>query len=81
MRSALEGADSAVDGELALADSVRAFGNYVVERLTAEFSPGQQSLVLLVDPQPSRPAGLARKSADDAIEPSATLAVGSLNQI
>lgn len=81
VRSALEGTDSVGAGELALADSVRAFGNYVVERLTAEFSPGQQSLVLLVDPQPSRPASLARKSADDAIEPSATLAVGSLNQI
>lgn len=80
VRSALEGTDSGGAGELALADSVRAFGNYVVERLTAEFSPGQQSLVLLVDPQPSRPASLARKSADDAIEPSATLAVGSLNQ-
>jgi hypothetical protein len=81
VRSALEGTDSAGTGELALADSVRAFGNYVVERLTAEFSPGQQSLVLLVDPQPSRPASLARKSADDAIEPSAALGVGSLNQI
>lgn len=52
-------------------DNVRAFGGYVVERMSAEFSPGQQSLVLLVDPQPSRPVGNRKNSAataDDQFE-------------
>jgi hypothetical protein len=42
--------------ELKIADSVRAFGSYIVDRFTAEFSPGEQSLILLVDPKPA-PAG------------------------
>lgn len=54
------------DGELlpkTLAQSVSALGSYIVERFTAEFSPGQQSLVLLVDPQPSRNAAANRKAS------------------
>jgi len=48
---------------LSVADGVRALGSYIVERFSAEFSPGQQSLVLLVDPQPSRAASNSRKSS------------------
>lgn len=40
--------------EIKLEDSVRAFGNYIVERVSAEFTPGEQSLILLVDPKPTR---------------------------
>ncbi|HVS51486.1 MAG TPA: hypothetical protein VHD62_03955 [Opitutaceae bacterium] len=50
-------------------DNVRAFGSYVVERMSAEFSPGQQSLVLLVDPQPSRPIGTRKNSTEIADDP------------
>jgi hypothetical protein len=44
-----------------IGENVSALGSYIVERVSAEFSPGQQSLVLLVDPQPSRPANSNRK--------------------
>jgi hypothetical protein len=48
---------------ISVADGVRALGSYIVERFSAEFSPGQQSLVLLVDPQPSRAVNSSRKSS------------------
>jgi len=48
---------------ISVADGVRALGSYIVERFSAEFSPGQQSLVLLVDPQPSRGVNNSRKSS------------------
>ena len=41
-------------GQLGLEDGVRGLGNYIVERVSAEFSPGEQYLVLLVDPKPIR---------------------------
>jgi hypothetical protein len=50
-----------------LSDSVRALGTYIVERVSAEFSPGQQSLVLMVDPQPSRRAEPNRKAAVESL--------------
>lgn len=66
--------------EVSLADSVRALGNYLVERVTAEFSPGQQSIVLLVDPQPSRGFGNRKVTAERA-ELSAGLPAGVIQQI
>jgi len=43
--------------QLKIEDTVRAFGNYIVDRVSAEFSPGEQSLILLVDPKPARGSG------------------------
>ncbi|HWL17255.1 MAG TPA: hypothetical protein VNR00_16735 [Opitutus sp.] len=54
---------SSPEPEQSLAETVRALSTYIVERVTAEFSPGQQSLVLLVDPQPTRGLGTSRKSS------------------
>ena len=50
-----------------LEDSVRTLGTYIAERVSAEFSPGQQSLVLMVDPQPSRRAETNRKFAAESL--------------
>jgi hypothetical protein len=56
--------DSGEIREVPIEDSVRALGSYIVDRVVAEFSPGQQSLVLLVDPQPTRsPAGSKKSPA------------------
>jgi hypothetical protein len=38
-------------------NGVIALGNYLVERVSAEFSPGQQSMIFLIDPKPSRGVG------------------------
>lgn len=43
--------------KLKIEDTVLAFGNYIVDRVSAEFSPGEQSLILLVDPKPTRGSG------------------------
>lgn len=45
-------------------DNVRTFGTYLVERVSAEFVPGHQSLVLLVDPQPTGRNAVVRKAAN-----------------
>ncbi len=50
-----------------LGESVRALGNYIAERMAAEFSPGQQSFVLLVDPQPTRRDGNERKASAEGV--------------
>lgn len=69
------------DGDLqpkTLAESVTALGNYIVERVSAEFSPGHQSLVLLVDPQPARNAGANRKSSVDRLNAGLESSVASV---
>ena len=64
---------------ISIADSVRALGSYIVERVSAEFSPGQQSLVLLVDPQPSRNFGANRKSAAARLSAGAEISIPNAN--
>lgn len=53
--------------ELSLQDGLQAFGSYIVERVSAEFFPGEQSLVLLVDPKPTRAPFVGRNSALDKL--------------
>ncbi len=67
--------------ELKLEDSVRAFGNYVVERVSAEFSPGEQSLILLVDPKPTRAAGFNPTSALEAFARGGSHIVSNLGKV
>ncbi len=55
------------DDEINLQTSLQAFGSYLVERVSAEFFPGQQSLVLLVDPKPTRAPFVSRNSALDQL--------------
>lgn len=43
--------------EIRLEDRIRAFGSFLAERVSAEYSAGGQSFILLVDPKPSRPSG------------------------
>lgn len=67
--------------ELKLEDSVRAFGNYVVERVSAEFSPGEQSLILLVDPKPTRASGSNPTSALEAFARGGSQIVSNLRNL
>lgn len=53
--------------DIGLQSSLQAFGSYIVERVSAEFFPGQQSLVLLVDPKPTRAPFVSRNSALDQL--------------
>lgn len=53
--------------EFTFQSSLQAFGSYIVERVSAEFFPGQQSLVLLVDPKPTRAPFVSRNSALDQL--------------
>ncbi|HYD82634.1 MAG TPA: hypothetical protein VEA63_01250, partial [Opitutus sp.] len=60
-----ESVEEAPSEQPTLEESLHAFGSYLVERVSAEFFPGQQSLVLLVDPKPSRSSVPTRNSALD----------------
>lgn len=62
--------------------SVQALGTYIVDRVVAEFSPGQQSLVLLVDPQPaSRNSATSKKAASAASAPASLNSAGFVGAI
>lgn len=60
-----ESAEEAPAEQPTLEESLHAFGSYLVERVSAEFFPGQQSLVLLVDPKPTRSSIFPPNSALD----------------
>jgi hypothetical protein len=64
-----------------LEDSLRAFTDYVVDRVAAEFSPGQQSLVLLVDPKPTRSGAVNQNSALDLFGSRTRTSIASLRQV
>lgn len=63
-----------------LEDSLRAFTDYVVDRVAAEFSPGEQSLVLLVDPKPTRSAAVNQSSALDQFSSNTLTSIARLQQ-
>ncbi len=67
--------------EIAIEDSVRAFGSFLAERVSAEYSAGEQSLVLLVDPRPSRPAGTNPTSALDQFARGNRTSLSSLQNV
>lgn len=69
------------DHEPSIMDSARALGDYVVQRIVAEFSPGQQSLVLLVDPQPSRGIGSNKKSSGERLVPISQPSIFDVNEV
>jgi hypothetical protein len=64
-----------------LADSVRAFGNYIVDRFAAEFSPGDQSLILLVDPKPAPTGSSNPASAIEAFARGTRKIVANLRNV
>ncbi|ACB77244.1 hypothetical protein [Opitutus terrae] len=76
-RAARQGEATArpMESEPTLAESVRALGSYIAERVTAEFTPGQQSFVLLVDPPPSRGLAGAKKALVERGAPAAPATV------
>jgi hypothetical protein len=62
--------------------SIQALGTYIVERVVAEFSPGQQSLVLLVDPQPSsRNSTTSKKAASVPASLNSAGFVGAVTEV
>jgi len=67
--------------EIKFEDTVRAFGSFLVERVAAEYSAGQQSFILLVDPRPSRPAGTNPTSALDLFSRGSRTSLSSLQQV
>jgi hypothetical protein len=64
-----------------LEDSIRAFTDYVVDRVTAEFSPGEQSLVLLVDPKPNRPGSVNHGSTLELFGSATRTSLAGLRQV
>jgi len=44
------------------AEETRTLGEYIRERIAAEFTPGEQTAVLLVDPKPTRPSSSVRET-------------------
>jgi hypothetical protein len=65
-------------GQLGLEDGVRALGNYIVERVSAEFSPGEQYLVLLVDPKPPRSVTTVTTTALDQFAQGSRTSISAL---
>lgn len=43
-------------------EETRTLGEYIRERIAAEFTPGEQTAVLLVDPKPTRPSSSVRET-------------------
>ena len=62
-------------------DTFLAFGSYLVDRVSAELSPGEQSLFLLVDPKPARGSGTNPTTALEQFARGSRTSLSNLRQV